>query len=661
MSPDVVQATLLRALEQYRSNALSGAERACTEVLAAHPDNFDALNLLGLIYLRDDRPEQAAAAFQKAIALQPDNPGALNNLGMALRATQKADEALLVYDKAISLMPGYAVAHTNRGNALTDLGRPSEAIACYDASLKLRPEHPDTLFQRGVALQHLRRHDEAIACFDQALSIQPDHARAFERRGKSLGRSGKIREGISDLEQALKLEPGTDFLPGLVLHERTKLCDWSDFERQRSALESSILNGDRVSLPFTVLAMSDDPKVQRQAAETWIAATKRHASTSVPATPLPTTRIHLGFFSADLRTHAVWQLLAETITRYDREKFRLTAFSLARGDVAAELAGPSFDEFIPISHLSDQEAAALSREKNVDIAIDLQGYTEGMRPRIFLNRAAPVQVGYLGYPGTTASPEIDYLIADKTIIPPENSAYFSEQIAYLPNSLKPRDTRIQIGPASGDRLHYGLPESGFVFCCFNNAYKITPDVFAIWMSILRRVPDSVLWLLHKAETVENLKREAVARGVAAERLIFAPREPLLGSHLARHRLADLFLDTLPYNAHTTASDALIAGLPVLTRIGKGFPGRVAASLLRAIGLPELVTETVEEYEELAVRLAQTPGELAALTETLRRNATTHPLFDMAAYTHNMEALFTIMHERRLAGLPPAPIDLGDTS
>ena len=263
-------------------------------------------------------------------------------------------------------MPGYAVAHTHRGNALTALARPAEAIACYDASLKLRPEHPDTLVQRGVALQHLRRHDEAIACFDQALSIQPDHARAFERRGKSLSQLRRVGKAIVDFERALKLAPDTDFLPGLLLRERTKVWDWRNFEQSRSALETDIRHGQRVSLPFATLALSDDPLVHRKAAETWLAASYRHSAPPAFAAHPGGPRIHLGFFSADLRTHAVWQLLAETITRYDREKFRLTAFSLWRGDEAAELAGPSFDEFIPISHLSDQEAAALSREKNVE-------------------------------------------------------------------------------------------------------------------------------------------------------------------------------------------------------------------------------------------------------------------------------------------------------
>jgi predicted O-linked N-acetylglucosamine transferase (SPINDLY family) len=365
-------------------------------------------------------------------------------------------------------------------------------------------------------------------------------------------------------------------------------------------------------------------------------------------------KIRLGYYSADYHEHATAFLTAGLFERHDRSRFELTAFSFGppREDAMRRRVTAAFDRFVDVRSRSDQEVAQLSRELAIDIAVDLKGYTEGARMGIFAHRAAPVQVSYLGYPGTLAAPYIDYLVADETLIPSETRAFYTEKIAYLPHSYQANDRQRSIAERIFTREELGLPSRGFVFCCFNNAYKITPAVFDVWMRILRRVEGSVLWLLLDNErAAENVRREAEARGVSGSRLVFAP-SMALPEHLARHRAADLFLDTHPYNAHTTASDALWAGLPVLTRSGESFAARVAGSLLKAAGLAELVTTTPEAYEALAVELATDPIHLAKLTVGLSRTRLAVPLFDTELFARHLENAYTQMYQRSVRGLSP---------
>jgi predicted O-linked N-acetylglucosamine transferase (SPINDLY family) len=651
------QALLLQVLDHYRGGALDSAASGCLDVLRALPAHVEALNLLGLVRLQQNRAADAVDAFRQAIAGRPDNAGFHSNLGMALRAMRRLDDALAAYERSIELQPGYAPAHVNRGNTLMDLRRFPEALAAYEAALDLRPNHPGTLLHRGMALQRLDRHTEAIADFDRALAARPDDAATLEQRGKSLSKLGRMAEAIVDFSHALEIAPDAEFLLGVLLTEKAKICDWQDFDALKAQLEVVAMEGAPASPPFGSLLLSDDPTVQLKAAVTWVAR-YGHPVPAPTWDPPAGDRIRLGFFSADLTApHVMMQLMAGMLAQLDRQRFHLTAFSfMERGDADERIIAALFDEFVPVSRMSDEQVAALSRQKAIDIAIDLQAYTRGMRPRIFLSRAAPVQVNYLAYPGTTGSPAIDYIIADPTLIPPDLTQHYSERIAYLPGSYQPR-AAAEIGGAPGDRVAHGLPDDGAVFCCFNNAFKISPGDFQSWMRILDRVSGSVLWLLHDVDdAIANLRRSAGKAGIDPARLVFAARAPL-PVHLARQRLADLFLDTSPYNAHTTTSDALLAGLPVLTRVGTTFAGRVAASILNANGLPELVTSTTAAYEDEAVRLATDPEALAALKQKVRRNARTHSFFDIAAYTRNLEALFEQMHRRRLAGLPAADIRL----
>jgi predicted O-linked N-acetylglucosamine transferase (SPINDLY family) len=534
--------------------------------------------------------------------------------------------ALEDYEKALALNPNLAEAHNNRGSTLHSLFDYSAALASYDNAINIKPDYADAHNNRANALLALKNFPAALASFERALAIQPD----FE------------------------------YLRGMRLYLKRLLCDWSDSESETAQLEAAILNDERAALPFATLALVDSPALQRHAAETYTRE-KYPLRTRLSGIPphAPHQNIRIGYFSADFYNHATSYLMAELFEHHDRSRFELIGFSFGppATDEMGRRVSAAMDRFLDVRTMSDSGIAQLSRSLEVDIAIDLKGYTRDFRAGIFAERAAPIQVSYVAYPGTIGATYIDYLIADRTIIPDDLRQHYTEKIVALPGSYQPNDSRRRGSATPATRAAEHLPQSAFVFCCFNNAYKITPGVFDSWMRILMRVDDSVLWLLEEnAATSTNLRTEASRRGVSPERILFA--QPVaLPEHLARLSLADLFLDTLPYNAHTTASDALWAGLPVLTRIGETFAGRVAASLLRAVDLPELVTSTPREFEDLAVNLAHDHQRLQTIRARLRSGRSTAPLFDTATYTRHLEAAYIAMYWRHTAGLAPDHLNI----
>ena len=439
------------------------------------------------------------------------------------------------------------------------------------------------------------------------------------------------------------------------LHMKRFLCDWEDITKECQQVEAAINRNEPAALPFAILAMTDSPTLQRRAAEIYVCdkAPQRMSLTEIPRRPRP-ERIRVGYFSADYFNHATSYLMAELFERHDRSRFEIIGFSFGPDtvDEMSQRVSNSMDRFLDVRFLPDREVAELSRRLEVDIAVDLKGFTKDCRAGIFADRAAPIQISYLGYPGTMGAEYIDYLIADPILIPENSQQYYSEKIIYLPDSYQVNDSRRTISNRPCSRAENGLPETAFVFCCFNSVYKITPEVFDIWMRILERVEGSVLWLLEENAWVgDNLRKEAVRRGIVPERLIFA--QPLsLADHLARHRLADLFLDTLPYNAHTTASDALWTGLPVLTRMGVTFASRVAASLLHAMNMPDLIVATEAEYEEMAVALALDRQRYTTLRQRLEESQQSAPLFNCERFTHHLESAYSAIFERYQAGLFP---------
>ena len=648
----------------YRGNALNelkhyeAALQSYDRAIALKPDYADAYNNRGVALQELKQQEAALQSYDKAIALKPNYADAYNNRGNLLKELKHYKGALQSYDKAIEFKPEYAGAYNNRGNVLKELKQYEAALKNYDKAIELNPNYADAYNSRGIVLKELKQYDAALQSYDKAVSLNPDYADAYNNRGNVFHDLKRYEAALQSYDKALALKPNCEFLFGLRFLISMQICDWSNAKGQLVQLTEKIERNESASPPFSILGQSGSPSLQKKAAEIWVQ--KRyplsHALSKLTKRPKH-NKIRIGYFSADFRNHATSFLTVGLFETHDQSRFELTAFSFGPDtqDDMRKRMETIFDNFIDIRNKSDEEVAILARNMEIDIAIDLGGFTTESRTGIFAMRAAPLQINFLGYPGTMAAEYMDYLIADKTLISEVSQQYYAEKIVYLPNSYQINDAKRVISEKIFTREELGLPSTGFVFCCFNNNYKITPDTFDGWIRILKQVEDSVLWLFEDNPTAAiNLRKEASRRGVHAERLCFAKRMPL-PEHLARHRAADLFIDTLPYNAHTTASDALWAGLPVLTCTGEAFASRVAASLLNAIHLPELITSTQEEFEARAIELATNPEQLRLIKQKLEENRLTTPLFNTQLFTRHIEAAYMEMLERYHADLPPAHI------
>lgn len=664
LAPDAADAhgscgNMLLALGQGEAAVESYARaiKADPRHAIAYNNRSVALNDLG-------RSEDALASANRAIEIKPDYADAHNNRGLALRALRRSDAACASFEAAIRHKPDFAVAHNNLGLMLAEARRDAAALASYDKAIALKPHYAEAHNNRGNTLLDMQRRDEALASYDKAISLKPAYADPHQNRGHALAEMRRFEEAIVSYDQCLHLRPDHDFLYGARLNTKMMICDWRNIDTEIAELARRIKARAKATPGFATLALTGNIALQRRAAEIWVDI-KHPANESLG--PIFGRRhggkIRVGYFSADFRDHPLALLMAGVFEAHDRSKFETYAFSFGpdtvgpstRGDMRARLER-AFDKFIDVRSMPDRDVAALARTMGIDIAIDLTGFTQDARTGIFAHHAAPMQVNYLGYPGTMGAPYIDYILADAFVIPAGARAHYSEKVVWL-DQFQANDNTRAIAPRSFTRAELGLPANGFVFCCFNNTYKINPDVFGSWMRILQRVPGSVLFLYTDHETAAaNLRKEASARGIDATRLVFGKRLPM-PEYLARYRAADLFLDTLPYNAGTTASDALWAGLPVLTCAGESFAGRMAGSLLRTSGLPELVTSSAADYENLAVSLATDPARLAALKQRLADGRLTSPLFNTAAFAKNLEEAYTQMYIRHQSGLPPGHLNI----
>jgi protein O-GlcNAc transferase len=645
----------MRAAAAYEGGQFDEAERLCAGILGVQPDNFAALHILAMVQSRLGLFVEALSNCDKALAIRPGHAEALHNRGAILQELKRFEEALASYDKALAVRPDYAQTHYNRGVILHELKRFEDALASSDRALAIRPGHAGALHNRGNTLHELRRFEEALSSYDRALAIEPDRAGTFNNRGYALAELNRFAEARASFEKAIALDPAHTHAFGGLADCALKLCEWRRRDELSTELRRHVTEARSVVYPFVLLGYSDDAALHLAGARRFI-----QDRIGVPPRPLwhggtsRNDRIKLAYLSADFRAHPVAHLIAELFELHDRSRFEVIGVSLGPddgSDMRARLI-TAFDRFRDVRTTPDRDAARLLNELRTDIAVDLSGYTMGCRPEILAFRPAPIAVNYLGYPGTMGIDFIDYIIADPIVLPFDRGPCYAEKIVHLPDCYQANDRKRAIAAATPTRAEAGLPARGFVFCCFNNAWKISPAMFDVWMRLLKAVGGSVLWLLHDLKEAEaNLRREAAARGVDPARLVFAGRMPL-DDHLARHRLADLFLDTLPYNAHTTASDALWAGLPVLTCRGESFAGRVAASLLDAVGLADLVTPSLEEYEALALKLANDAPLLAGFKTRLERNRLRYPLFDSARYCRHIEAAYATMWERWQRGESP---------
>jgi protein O-GlcNAc transferase len=623
------------------------------KAVAIKPDYVEAHINRGSALHELKQFDDALASFDKVLAIKPNYAEAYYNRGNALRELRRHEDALASYDQALTLKPNYAEVYSNRGNMLLALRRFAEAFASYERALAIRPDYAEPHANRGNALKGLRLFTDALASYDQALAIKPDYAEVHFNRGLVLYALKRYEEAIASYDKASSIKPDIPNVHGCRLYAKMQICNWTNIEAERFGLVAAAEKAADFPWPFQTLAFLGSPSEQLRSARHFVAAT-------CPPSAKPLwngeryvhDKIRIAYMSGDFYGHPVGYAVAGMFEEHDRAQFEPVAISLMyREDQIAERIKNAFDIYIDAAERSDLEVADLIRQLEIDILVDLSGFTGGNRIGVFSHRPAPVQVNYLAYPGTMGASYFDYIVADPTVLPEDHRAYYAEQVVWLPGSYHVNDNRRPNPENNPTRSECGLPNNAFVFCSFNNPHKITPEMFDIWMRLLRRVENGALWVLAASPSVlTNLRREAEKRGVAPDRLIVAPRIPF-ADHLARHRQADLFLDTLPYNAHTTANDALWTGLPVLTCLGESFPGRVGASLLSAIGLPELITRSLDEYEAMALRLAQDPGLLASLRAKLARNRASSPLFNTKRSTRHIEAAYKIMWERHQHGEP----------
>ncbi|MFI3223307.1 MAG: tetratricopeptide repeat protein, partial [Methylococcaceae bacterium] len=643
----------LRGPKRYK-DALVSYDRA----IALKPDYAEAYSNRGNSLQELKRFDEALASYDRAITLRPDVAEAYTNRGDVLQKLERLDEALISHDRAITLKPDYAEAHFNRGITLKELNRLDEALNSYDIAITLKPDYVEAYSNRGLALQDLKRFDEALGSYDCAITLKPNCAEVYSNRGNLLQQLQRLDEALDSYEHAIVLKPEIDFVVGYALQTKMQLCLWDNLPQALNELTHKVNQGEKVAIPFAVLALLDDPALHRKTADIYV-KDRYPVSHVLPKIQryLQHAKIRIGYFSADFHNHATMHLMAEMFERHDKDHFEFFAFSFGPDtqDEWRQKVLLCFDQFIDVRFKSDREIALLARTMEIDIAIDLKGFTQDSRAGIFAERSAPIQVGYLGCPGTMAVNYMDYLVADRTLIPDDQQPYYSEKIVYLPNSYQVNISKRTVSKAILSRHEHGLPDIGFVFCCFNNNYKITPTTFAGWMRILNAVEGSVLWLFTgNNSATKNLRKEAVKLGINENRLIFAKYMPV-EEHLNRIQLADLFVDTLPCNAHTTTSDALRMGLPVLTCIGHSFASRVAASLLNAVNMPELITTTQEQYEALAIELATQPEKLKTIKAKLVINIPTAPLYDTPLFTQHLESAYLTMYDRYQNGLAPEHI------
>lgn len=701
LDPQQVDALHMLGLLAYQAGRNEAARELITQALQVKPDFAEAHNNLGTVLQELGQQEAAILHWRQAIRLKPSLAEAFSNLGLALMEQGRLEEASAYLGQAVLLKPDYAEAHCNLGNVLEQQRKPAEAIESYRRALRLRPDYADAYSNLGAALHLLGRLDEAAASCRQAVQLRPDSALAHNNLGLTLGEQHKLDEAIACFRAAVRAKPdfaeahynlgkmlwdradivgaiagfrrASELKPqdvsmlGALVHALQHACQWEGLQplvdRLIALVDSPTSQSSGLPLPpFSFLGLPTPTTAAQQlrCARTWVER-QQPAPIEFEHPPASIGRRHdkltIGYLSADFHEHAVAYLVAGLFEQHHRDRFRIIGYSYGPDDGSPlrRRIEAAFDEFVELRASSATEAATRMHNDGVDILVDLTGYTRDSRSRILAARPAPIQVNYLGYPGTTAAPYVDYILVDQYLVPPDQQPFFSEKLVHLPGCYQVNDSRCEISSRVPSRAECGLPAQGFVFCCFNNTYKITPAMFRVWMDLLRALSGSVLWLLEANASVSfQLRREAAAQGVDPARLIFALRAPL-AEHLARHQLADLSLDCFPYCGHATASVSLWAGCPLLTLAGQTMVSRVAGSLLHTIGLPELVAGSFDEYAATALQLARDPGRLRGLRDRLAANRLTCGLFNTERFARNVERAYETMWQIHAAGEPPRAI------
>lgn len=657
INPDYVGAHNNMGNALKEQGRLDAAIDSYKRALKINPADADAHSNIGNALKEQGNLDAAIDAYQRALYIKPAQANVYYNMGNALSDQGKLEEAIAAYRRAVEISPTHADAYINMGVVLKELGMLDEAISAYLSAVEFKPTHADAYNNMGNALCAQGKFDEAIANYRRAIEVKPAYAEAYNNMGNALKEQGRLDEAIAAYRRALEIKPAYAAAEGQLLHQQQHICDFSIAEKLYEASSRLGIGTEPVSV-FSALSWADNPKNDLLRAIHFAAKEYNETPLSTPARPrFYPARIKIGYLSADFYDHATLRLMAGLLRSHDRNAFEVFAYSYGRAtsEKWRTRIEKDVDHFFDVTDNSDRQIVDAVKSHNLDIAIDLKGYTQNTRSRLFQYRLAPIQINFLGYPGTMGANFIDYIIADPVVISGEQRQFYSERVIYLPHSYQPNDNRRLIAETITSRADFNLPENSFVFCCFNNSYKIGAAEFKIWMRILAKVNGSVLWLLRANKWAEtNLRKEAANCGLDPSRIIFASKLPH-AEHLARHKHADLFIDTFNINAHTTASDALWSGLPIVTKSGQKFAARVAASLLTAIGLPELITKTEGEYEQLILDLSMNSTKINDIRAKLAENRLKAPLFDTDLYTRDFERGLTKAYARYFKGLPPDDI------
>lgn len=631
----------------YQEKKLPEALKLIKEAILINPKSAGFYSNLGVVLMELEDYEQAATNYQKAIDLDPNNDNYYYNCGNALQKLEKFESAIKNYQKSIGLNPNNGDYYHNLGDAYKGVNYFEFAIEQYNKSNSINPNY-ESYLNCGIALSKLKRVDEAIIVINKALELNPQSSCAHDFMGTLLLNNEDFERAEKYLRKSLDLGLDSDVTRGNLLFSCNVMCDWDEYDENCQKIKEEALAGKKTISPFHALSVFDDEQLH-------YSLSKKHASSNFSTNDslgeIPQhdkgAKIRIAYYSADFCNHATLYLMSGIFEHHDKSKFEVIAFCFTHDnqDESKQKVMHYFDKFIEVNDMDDKQIAQLSRDMKIDIAIDLKGFTKGTRLDIFSYRCAPIQVSYLGYPGTLGAEFMDYIISDEIVIPEESKKYYQEKVLYMPHSYQCNDRNRKISDKEFTKKQLGLPDDAFVFCCFNKSHKITPDIFDSWMNILKAVPNSVLWIYEMYETVnENIKKQAEKRGVAGSRILFAPNMEM-SDNLARQKFADLFLDTSPYNAHTTGSDALWGGLPILTILGNSFASRVGASLVSAVDMPEMIVNSREEYEKKAIEIAQNPQMLKNIKEKLQANRLTTPLFDTKSFTNDLESIYQEIYDQ----------------
>ena len=618
---------------------VKNAQEIYLQLLKKNSNNSNLLFLLGTTYVQQKNYQKGKDYLNISIKINSNFPESYNSRGVIFAEEGEYQNAIKDYDKAISLKKDYFDANLNKAVALKNISKFNESIKHFEICIKLKPNDSKIYNNLGNLCKNLKKYNTAKKYYTESIRLNKNFAEAYNNRGELLQlHFNEFEKAIQDFDNALKINKDLDYIKGKKLHAKMSLHDWSSYNEELKIIKDEIKNKKKTIYPFAHMSLIDDPGQQKVITEKYL--DNNYLTPLKTNISLKNEKIIVGYFSAEFHNHAVMHLMLDVFKNHNKTEFKIYGFSIGpTKDEWTEKVRGYFDEFIDVSHMSDTEIKSLSKKLKLDIAINLTGHTFNARNSIFFNQIAPKQVNYLGYPGTMGSKFYDYIIADKIVIPEENRKYFSEEVIYLPNCYQANQERIEISNINLNKKDLGLPQDKFIFGCFNNGYKITPLIFKSWMNILKRCENSILWLLQENRLAKlNLWEEAKKLEVNKDRILFAERLPLK-EHLKRIEFIDLFLDTFPYNAHTTASEAIRAGVPILTLKGKSFPSRVASSILTNVGLKNLIVSNLEDYETKAISLAKNYKEIESLKKHLAQDKNLSKLFDSKAFTKDLEKIY----------------------